>query len=314
MGRLNLVNSEIVDRGQGEGQNVLGSLPKISIVTPSYNQGQFIEETIESVVSQSYPNIEYIIIDGGSTDNTLEVIARHQDKMYYWVSERDEGAADAIEKGRRICTGELFNWLNSDDYLLPGTLLSLGTIATKFPQFDIYAFIGVGAGVKGPLMTYFGLWPDQTFSLLSCRNPFGQESTFVRTRFLIDNQVTVSREFCNAFDTVFFEELLAKGARVLFINAFGGVIRHHDDAKTAIGTPELDRLLIKQWEGKLFNRPQRLWRRLNITRFHRMQRCICGVSIVREMIRILLKLPQRDFVTCKFIGNRCDLPASWVID
>ncbi|MBX2931840.1 MAG: glycosyltransferase [Chitinophagaceae bacterium] len=99
--------------------------PKISIVTPSYNQGQFIEETILSVINQNYPNLEYIIIDGGSTDNTVEIIKKYEDKITYWVSEKDNGQADAINKGIAKATGDYFCFINSDDTFNPLALKEL---------------------------------------------------------------------------------------------------------------------------------------------------------------------------------------------
>lgn len=89
--------------------------PRISIVTPSYNQGQFIEETIRSVLLQGYPNLEYIIIDGGSTDNSVEIIKKYEPWLTYWVSETDKGQSQAINKGISYASGEIFAWLNSDD-------------------------------------------------------------------------------------------------------------------------------------------------------------------------------------------------------
>ncbi|WP_439883024.1 glycosyltransferase family 2 protein [Pontibacter sp. MBLB2868] len=104
------------------GGNLNTDWPKITIITPSYNQGQYIEQTILSVLDQSYPNLEYIIIDGGSTDQTLEIIKKYEDLITYWVSELDRGQSHAINKGLEKCTGDIINWLNSDDWLLPGTL------------------------------------------------------------------------------------------------------------------------------------------------------------------------------------------------
>jgi glycosyltransferase involved in cell wall biosynthesis len=103
--------------------------PKISIVTPTYNYGHLIEETILSVIKQNYPNLEYIVIDGNSKDNTVDMIKKYEDHISYWISEKDTGQPSAINKGIAKCTGEIFNWLNSDDYLEKGALY---TIAKTF--------------------------------------------------------------------------------------------------------------------------------------------------------------------------------------
>jgi cellulose synthase/poly-beta-1,6-N-acetylglucosamine synthase-like glycosyltransferase len=102
------------------------SLPTISIITPSYNQELYIEQTIQSVLSQNYPNLEYIVIDGGSTDNTLSILKKYENKLN-WISEKDSGQSNAINKGLRMASGDVVAWLNSDDYYLPGTLATVGT-------------------------------------------------------------------------------------------------------------------------------------------------------------------------------------------
>ena len=112
------------------------SFPKISIVTPSYNQGTFLEETIQSILSQDYPNLEYIIIDGGSTDNSVEIIKKYEQHISYWVSEKDKGQTNAISKGFAKATGEICNWINSDDVLAPNALKTIANAFIENPNVD----------------------------------------------------------------------------------------------------------------------------------------------------------------------------------
>ena len=114
--------------------NKLSSAPKVSIVTPSYNQGQFIEATINSVLSQDYPNLEYIITDGGSKDESVAIIKKYQDHLAWWVSEKDAGHADAINKGLSHATGEILAWINSDDIYFPGAVSEAVAFLTDHPE------------------------------------------------------------------------------------------------------------------------------------------------------------------------------------
>ncbi|GAK50570.1 glycosyl transferase family 2 [Candidatus Moduliflexus flocculans] len=110
------------------------TLPKISIVTPSFNQSRFLEATIQSVLLQGYPNLEYIIIDGGSTDSSREIIKKYHTHLSFWRSEPDAGQYDAINQGFAHATGEIMAWLNSDDLYFPWTLATVASIMTRFPE------------------------------------------------------------------------------------------------------------------------------------------------------------------------------------
>nr|WP_294794353.1 glycosyltransferase family 2 protein [uncultured Mucilaginibacter sp.] len=117
--------------------------PKISVVTPSYNQAGFLEETILSVTNQNYPNLEYIVIDGGSTDGSVDIIKKHESKLSYWSSEKDNGLYDAINKGFKVATGEILMWINSDDLLMPMSLFSVGEIFMKHSEVNWITGISV---------------------------------------------------------------------------------------------------------------------------------------------------------------------------
>jgi glycosyltransferase involved in cell wall biosynthesis len=115
----------------------LSAQPKISIITPSFNQGHYIEETILSIIGQGYANLEYIIIDGGSTDDTVAVIKKYEHQITYWVSEKDKGQSDAINKGLKMATGDIVAWLNSDDVYEPGVLQAVADAFAANPKVGI---------------------------------------------------------------------------------------------------------------------------------------------------------------------------------
>ncbi len=112
--------------------------PKISVITASYNQGQFLERTILSIINQNYENLEFIIIDGGSSDNSLEIIKKYEKYITYWISEKDNGQADAINKGFKIATGDLLCFQNSDDLFCNNSFKILANYYQINPNFDCY--------------------------------------------------------------------------------------------------------------------------------------------------------------------------------
>ncbi len=155
--------------------------PRISIVTPSYNQGKYLEETIRSVLLQGYQDIEYIIIDGGSSDNSPEIIMKYSPWLAYWTSEEDRGQSHAINKGLSRATGEIFAYLNSDDIYMPGTLEKVSRYFLAHPDADV---------LYGDCRTIdqnsheLDIWRSQDFNLYKelCRNYIYQPTLFMRRR------------------------------------------------------------------------------------------------------------------------------------
>lgn len=122
------------------------ALPVISIVTTSYNQGRFLEETMLSVLNEGYPNLEYIVIDGGSTDNSVEIIRKYESRLAYWVSEKDNGPEEALDKGFARATGDIFTLVNSDDLLMRG---GLHKVARTFMETGVDLVYGDGLHIDG---------------------------------------------------------------------------------------------------------------------------------------------------------------------
>lgn len=151
----------------------MSDLPKISIVTPSYNQGKFLEETILSVITQNYPNLEYILIDGGSSDNSLDIIKKHEHSISYWISEKDKGQSEAINKGLQKATGDIVAWLNSDDLYTPNTLFNISKIFQENPDIDlIYGNVENFHSEKGSFVTNVSEFkPSDFLSRVSIHQP-----------------------------------------------------------------------------------------------------------------------------------------------
>ena len=206
-------------------------LPKISIVTPSYNQAQYLEETIRSVLLQDYPNLEYIVIDGGSTDNSVEIIKNYEPWLAHWVSKPDRGQSHALNKGYERVTGALVGWLNSDDMYCPGAIWKVAQAALARPLADV--FYGGIYVIDSENNICDGFWPTDfniQYSLL-----FGmdihQQALFWAKK-LWDKIGGMDEAMYFAMDMDFVARLLLSG-RPTRILQFLGMFRHHPQAKTS---------------------------------------------------------------------------------
>ncbi len=153
--------------------------PRISVVTPSYNQAQYLEETIRSVLMQGYPDLEYIIIDGGSSDNSPEIILKYSPWLAYWTSEEDRGQSHAINEGLSRATGEIFAYLNSDDVYMPGTLEKVSRYFLAHPDADV---LYGDCMIIDENSAELGIWHSRDFDICSelCRNFIYQPTLFMR--------------------------------------------------------------------------------------------------------------------------------------
>ncbi len=165
------------------------SFPKISVITPSFNQGHLIEQTIVSVLEQEYDDLEYIVVDGGSTDGTLDVLKRYEHRLR-WLSERDRGQSDAINKGMQMATGDVIAFLNSDDLYEPGALFRIGSFFHDHPEVQwatgrCRIIDGDGREIRRAVTAFKNfLLGHFSYRLLLVTNPISQPATFWRRSIL----------------------------------------------------------------------------------------------------------------------------------
>ncbi len=209
-------------------------IPRISIITPTLNQGKYIEETIQSVLSQEYENLEYLIIDGGSTDGTLDILKRYEGRLQ-WYSEKDRGQADAINKGLRRATGEILSYLNSDDFYEPGALSKVAAYFEKNPEVDLvygegYLIKEDGTGKRRFPATEspFDLW-----RLIHIWDYILQQSTFFKRR-LMDRIGYFNESLHYGLDWDYWIRA-GKNGTVGYIPEYLGTLREYDEAKSFSG-------------------------------------------------------------------------------
>jgi glycosyltransferase involved in cell wall biosynthesis len=204
--------------------------PRITIVTPSYEQGEFLEETIRSVLLQGYPNLEYFVIDGGSRDQSPDIVRNYERWLAGWVSEPDGGQANAVNKGWRQSSGDILGWLNSDDILLPG---ALRTIAEAFS--DPHVMVTTGFRKFYDERSRFlqdGVEWRTTDDTLRYECTVAQETTYWR-REILDRLGALDETYRYALDYEYWQRMLSAGYHFTVLPAYLGGFRLHDRSKGA---------------------------------------------------------------------------------
>ena len=242
---------------------------KISIVTVSLNQGNYIEDAIQSVLKQNYKNFEHIIIDGISTDNTIGILKKY--KHLKWISEKDEGQSDALNKGFKRCTGDIIGWLNSDDYYLEDTF---NVVKNKLLNSSMDAVYGNYIFVnkeKEIIRKMIVQKPSKIMSRFICFIP---STTFFFKRKIIDRNILIDKNFYIAMDKEFFANLLSKNYKFEKIDKFLAKFRWHDTNKS------IDTLKVKKFRYKegliIFNRYSKI----------KLPNNIIGIILYQIMLKI----------------------------
>lgn len=218
-------------------------MKKISIVTPSYNQGQYIEETIDSVLSQNIKGLEYVIIDGGSNDETVSIIKKYEKYLSYWVSEQDNGQTDAINKGFRHTTGNILGYLNSDDKYFPGTLKK---VLDNFEENNKLKLLYGDNSNLYPDGRLVGK-PKVSYDFNICLNAYltiPQPSSFW-TRDIYDELNGFNENFQYCFDYDFFlrlgDYLKENDGEIRHVRDLWSIFRIHDESKTVSSVSSFSR-------------------------------------------------------------------------
>ena len=206
-------------------------LPKVTIVTPSFNQAKYLEQTIMSVLNQDYPNIEYIVIDGGSTDGSVEIIKKFQNRLAYWISEPDSGQSAAINKGFKHAMGQIFNWINSDDLLMPSAVKIAVHYLMENPDIGMVYGDRITIDERGNFLS-MNRYPSYNARIFRHHLRIPQESAFFRSElWSLVNGVDEDLKFCMDYDLFVKLSKITQFRHIPFVL---GSYRKHSLSKTVI--------------------------------------------------------------------------------
>ncbi len=234
-------------------------LPTISVVTPSYGYGHFIEWTIRSVLMQNYPKLELIVMDGGSPDNTGEIIRKYRPWLAYAESKKDKGQADAVVRGFRHSTGEIMAYLNSDDMLAPGALQFVAEYFRDHPDVDMVYSHRVIVDDNNVVTGHWVL-PEHSDWYMQRWDYIPQETCFWR-RSIYEKVGGIDRTYRFALDFDLFVKFMRAGAKIVRADRFLGAFRVHEVSKTSS----------QMEEGKVHPEVQRVWTRYKVQLAHWQQ-------------------------------------------
>ena len=237
--------------------------PKISIITPSFNQGAYLEETIQSVLSQQYPNLEYIIIDGGSTDGSVDIIRKYENQLSYWVSEPDKGMYHAIQKGFDKSTGEIMAWINSDDMYHRKSLFTVAGIFNSFPsvnwlqgQSTFFDESGrVVEAYKSRMFTKFDFY-NHDYSFIQQESTFWRRSLWLKAGAALDCRLLYAGDFALwlkffSFDKLYVTDALIGGFRIRSSNQLS--IEHREEYVAEV-SKELASVRLNKEDSRILKR------------------------------------------------------------
>lgn len=212
----------------------MNELPKISIITPSFNQGEYLEQTILTVLNQNYPNLEYIIIDGGSADNSVDIIKKYEEQISYWVSEPDEGQTHAINKGFKKATGDLVAWMNSDDVYFENAFEHVSQAYNQTNgSFDVYFGDKANINQEGRFIREYLYPPFSGWGIKYTTNMnISNQSAFWK-RELFDKVGLLNEDIQFAMDYEYFLRLYMQDATFYKIPEVLGALRMYSDNKSS---------------------------------------------------------------------------------